>query len=46
MIIVLKPEITEVEKGHLLDRIRELGLKPHISVGESRTIIGVIGDED
>jgi 3-deoxy-7-phosphoheptulonate synthase len=46
MIIVLKPETTEDEKQHLLDRIHELGLRPHISVGESRTIIGVIGDED
>ena len=46
MIIVLKPNVTEQEKQHLLDRINELGLKPHISVGESRTIIGVIGSED
>ncbi len=46
MIIVLKPDATEEEKQHLLDRIDELGLKPHISVGKSRTIIGVIGDED
>jgi 3-deoxy-7-phosphoheptulonate synthase len=30
---------------HVLDRIRELGLKPHLSQGEHRTIIGVIGDE-
>ena len=46
MIIVLKPDATREEKQHLLDRINELGLKPHISVGESRTIIGVIGEED
>ncbi len=46
MIIVLKPEATEQEKQHLIDRIHELGLRPHISVGESRTIIGVIGEED
>jgi len=31
---------------HVLDRIRELGLKPHLSQGEHRTIIGVIGDEN
>ena len=46
MIIVLSPNATEKEKEHLLDRIKELGLKPHISVGKARTIVGVIGDED
>src|SRR5947209_13596551 len=45
MIIVLKPNTTETEMQHVLDRIRELGLKPHLSQGEHRTIIGVIGDE-
>jgi 3-deoxy-7-phosphoheptulonate synthase len=45
MIIVLKPEATEREIEHVLDRLRELGLKPHISKGEERTIIGVIGDD-
>ncbi len=45
MIIVLKPEATEREIEHILDRLRELGLKPHISKGEERTIIGVIGDD-
>ncbi len=45
MIIVLKPDSTPAEVDHVLDRIRELGLKPHVSAGEHRTIIGVIGDE-
>ncbi|MGH7409555.1 MAG: hypothetical protein ACREJ6_00620, partial [Candidatus Methylomirabilis sp.] len=31
MIIVLKPQATEREIDHILDRLRELGLKPHIS---------------
>jgi 3-deoxy-7-phosphoheptulonate synthase len=46
MIIVLKPNTTSAEMEHVLDRIRELGLKPHLSKGEHRTIIGVIGDEN
>jgi 3-deoxy-7-phosphoheptulonate synthase len=46
MIIVLKPSTTPAEMAHVLDRIRELGLKPHLSQGEHRTIIGVIGDEN
>ena len=45
MIIVLKPNTTDSEMEHVLDRIRELGFKPHLSQGEHRTIIGVIGDE-
>src|SRR5258708_15214792 len=46
MIIVLRPNPTAAEIDHVLDRIRELGLKPHLSQGEHRTIIGVIGDEN
>src|SRR5271163_2131867 len=46
MIIVLKPKSTNEEIDHILERIQELGLKPHLSRGEHRTIIGVIGDEN
>ena len=45
MIIVLKPEATERDIDHIVERLRELDLKPHISQGEERTIIGVIGDD-
>ena len=45
MIIVLRPETTEAQIDHVLERIGELGLRAHLSHGESRTIIGVIGDE-
>ncbi|GIW86444.1 MAG: 3-deoxy-7-phosphoheptulonate synthase [Isosphaeraceae bacterium] len=45
MIIVLKPNPTDAQIEHVLERIAELGLTPHISRGVSRTIIGVIGDE-
>src|SRR5579862_4131518 len=46
MIIVLKPNSTQSEIEHVLERIKDLGLKPHLSQGEHRTIIGVIGDEN
>jgi 3-deoxy-7-phosphoheptulonate synthase len=46
MIIVLRPDSTQEQIDHVLDRIRELGFKPHLSRGEHRTIVGVIGDED
>ncbi len=46
MIIVLKPHSTPAQIDHILQRIQELGFKPHLSRGEIRTIIGVIGDEN
>src|SRR5262245_19872205 len=46
MIIVIRPNSTQAEIDHVLERIRELGFKPHLSQGEHRTIIGVIGDEN
>jgi 3-deoxy-7-phosphoheptulonate synthase len=46
MIIVLRPNSTSEQIDHILERIQELGLKPHLSRGELRTIIGVIGDEN
>ncbi len=46
MIIVLRPEATEAQVNHIIDKVRALGLTPHLSKGSSRTIIGVIGPED
>ena len=45
MILVIRPEATLEEIEHVVDRVKELGFTPHVSRGESRTIIGVIGDE-
>jgi 3-deoxy-7-phosphoheptulonate synthase len=45
MIIVLRRDATSEQIDHVLERIAELGLRPHVSRGEVRTIIGVIGDE-
>lgn len=46
MIIVLKPNPTPEQISHVLERIEELGLTPHLSQGVARTVIGVIGDEE
>jgi 3-deoxy-7-phosphoheptulonate synthase len=46
MIIVLRPSSTQEQIDHILERIEQLGFKPHLSRGELRTIIGVIGDEN
>ena len=46
MIIVLKPNSSAEVTKHVIERIEALGFTPHLSQGVSRTIIGVIGDED
>ena len=46
MIIVTKPGATEDQIEHILDRIKEWGLKAEVSRGAVRTVIGVIGPED
>ncbi|MGH7457722.1 MAG: 3-deoxy-7-phosphoheptulonate synthase [Longimicrobiaceae bacterium] len=45
MIIITKPGVTEVEIDHIRERVEQLGLRTHLSRGESRTVIGCIGDE-
>ncbi len=45
-IIVISPNSTQQQIDHVVERIEELGLKAHLSQGEHRTIIGVIGDEN
>lgn len=46
MIIVLRPDATEKQIKHIVEKVKKLGLKPMISRGTERTIIGVIGEED
>ncbi len=46
MIIVLRPEATEEQIKHIVEKVEKLGLKSHVSKGTERTIIGVIGPED
>jgi len=45
MIIVLKPGATDAEIDHVIQRMTELGFRPHVSRGEVRTLIGAIGDD-
>jgi 3-deoxy-7-phosphoheptulonate synthase len=46
MIIVLKKGATEAQVKHIIEKVKALGLRPMISKGIERTIIGVIGEED
>ena len=46
MIIVLRPDATQKQLDHIVAKIKKLKLKPWVSKGVERTIIGVIGEED
>ncbi|MBU3933464.1 MAG: 3-deoxy-7-phosphoheptulonate synthase [Candidatus Omnitrophica bacterium] len=46
MIIVLRPDASKKQIDHIIERVKKLGLKPWVSKGAERTIIGVIGDEE
>ncbi len=45
MIIIMKMKATENNVDAVVTRIKKEGLKAHLSQGEERTIIGIIGDE-
>ncbi|MBU0549006.1 MAG: 3-deoxy-7-phosphoheptulonate synthase [Candidatus Omnitrophica bacterium] len=46
MIIVLEKSATKEQMDYIIERVKKLGLTPHLSSGVERTIIGVIGPED
>jgi len=43
MIVIMKPKCEESEIAHVVNRIRQAGLKEHISQGMEHTIIGIVG---
>jgi len=45
MIIVMKMGASQEEIENMVKRVESLGFRTHLSRGEERTIIGVIGDE-
>jgi len=45
MIIVMKMGASQEEIENMVKRVESLGFRAHLSRGEERTIIGVIGDE-
>ena len=44
MIIVMCSDATEERLQHVLERVHELGFRPHLSRGDKKTIIGVVGN--
>ncbi len=45
MIIVMKHQANAKQVASVVSRVEDLGYRTHLSEGEERTIIGVIGDE-
>jgi len=45
MIIVLKPGSSDADIEDVSRRVRGMGFKTHLSRGEVRTIVGVVGDD-
>ena len=45
MIIVMSPAATEENLAQVKQKIEQAGLSYHLSMGESRTLVGVIGDK-
>ncbi|HEX5417960.1 MAG TPA: 3-deoxy-7-phosphoheptulonate synthase, partial [Chloroflexota bacterium] len=45
MIVIMQRRATKEQLSHVVARVEELGFRAHLSEGEERTIVGVIGDE-
>ncbi|MBI2942427.1 MAG: 3-deoxy-7-phosphoheptulonate synthase [Chloroflexi bacterium] len=45
MIVVMQRGATQAQLGEVVRRVEELGFRAHVSQGEERTIVGIIGDE-
>ena len=45
MIVVMKKGARQEEIDHMIRRVEELGLKPHVIVGTERTVIAAIGEK-
>lgn len=46
MILITRPGISDDDLDRIRERVERLGMRTHVSRGESRVIIGCIGDED
>ena len=45
MIVVMKQGASREDVDHTVGRVESLGLRPHVIVGEERTVIAAIGDK-
>ena len=45
MIIVLKPGSSDADIEDVSRRVKDMGFRTHLSRGEVRTIVGVVGED-
>lgn len=45
MIVVMKLQANQEQLQHVIQRVREMGLKEHIIVGQERTVVACVGNE-
>jgi len=45
MVIVMKPGATKEQVRHVIDLVRDYGLKEHVIYGTDRTVVACIGDK-
>ncbi len=45
MIVIMKPGATKDQTQHVVDLVREYGLKDHVIYGTDRTVVACIGDK-
>ena len=45
MIVVMKPGTTESQVQHVVDLVRDYGLKEHVIYGTDRTVVACLGDK-
>ena len=46
MMIVMKPEATDAQIQHVVERVRGAGARAHVSPGAEVTVIGAVGDRE
>ncbi|MDD4179056.1 MAG: 3-deoxy-7-phosphoheptulonate synthase [Candidatus Margulisbacteria bacterium] len=45
MIVIMRPDASEEQVSHVVERLKKLGFGVHLSQGTERTVIGAIGDK-
>ena len=45
MIVVMKAGSTQKQIDHVIERVREMGLKDHVIVGTERTVVACVGND-
>lgn len=45
MIVIMRPDATDEQINHVVDKLKKIGFGVHLSKGTERTVIGAIGDK-